>query len=128
MSEQDKAVADRQAAGAILEIAKGLVTKTRAGSHGDMVAQHAVAGEVWSIYLRARGKLAPGAAIDAGDVAMMMDLLKVSREAIGAFNADNYIDGAGYWAIAGVIRANQVAQVKAPPPPLPPNSWTGLTK
>ena len=49
-------------------------------------------------------KLQPMASINAQDVAIMMILLKVSRSNQGKkFNLDNFVDMAGYSAIAGEI-------------------------
>ena len=86
----------------ILKKARDLVTGDRNETHGDAFQNHAEIAEFWNIYLDK--KLQPMASITAEDVAIMMILLKVSRHTQGEkFNLDNFIDMAGYSAIAGEI-------------------------
>ena len=86
----------------ILALAKEMVSKDRNDTHGDAFKNHAEIAEFWNIFLD--GKLRPMANITAADVAIMMILLKVSRHTQGEkFNLDNFIDMAGYAAIAGEI-------------------------
>ena len=86
----------------ILKKAKELVTGDRNETHGDAFKNHAEIAEFWNIFLD--GKLQPMASITAKDVAIMMILLKVSRSNQGKkFNLDNFVDMAGYSAIAGEI-------------------------
>jgi Domain of unknown function (DUF6378) len=69
-----------------------LVGGERARQHGDALAAHANVAVLWSAYL--------GVPISARDAALMMVLLKVARTKTGAFNLDDYVDAAGYAAIA----------------------------
>jgi len=86
----------------ILALAKEMVSKDRNDTHGDAFKNHAEIAEFWNIFLD--GKLRPMANITAADVAIMMILLKISRTTQGEkFNLDNFIDMAGYAAIAGEI-------------------------
>ena len=86
----------------ILALAKEMVSKDRNETHGDAFKNHAEIAEFWNIFLD--GKLRPMANITAADVAIMMILLKISRTTQGEkFNLDNFIDMAGYAAIAGEI-------------------------
>jgi len=86
----------------ILALAKEMVSKDRNETHGDAFKNHAEIAEFWNIFLD--GKLRPMANITAADVAIMMILLKISRTTQGEkFNLDNYVDMAGYAAIAGEI-------------------------
>ena len=86
----------------ILKKAKDLISGDRNETHGDAFQNHAEIAEFWNIFLD--GKLKPMASISASDVAIMMILLKVSRSNQGKkFNLDNFIDMAGYSAIAGEI-------------------------
>ena len=86
----------------ILVKANQLISKTRNETHGDAFKNHAEIAEFWNIFLD--GKLRPMANITAADVAIMMILLKISRTTQGEkFNLDNYVDMAGYAAIAGEI-------------------------
>ena len=86
----------------ILALAKEMVSKDRNETHGDAFKNHAEIAEFWNIFLD--GKLRPMANITAADVAIMMILLKISRHTQGEkFNLDNFVDMAGYSAIAGEI-------------------------
>jgi len=86
----------------ILALAKEMVSKDRNDTHGDAFKNHAEIAEFWNIFLD--GKLRPMANITAADVAIMMILLKISRTNQGEkFNLDNFVDMAGYSAIAGEI-------------------------
>lgn len=79
----------------ICETAAGLVSGDRKAKHGDMVGTHANIARLWSAYLEVP--------IEAGDVALMMVLLKVARTMGGEHNPDDYIDMAGYAGCAGEI-------------------------
>tara|TARA_R110000824_G_scaffold26804_3_gene91743 strand:- start:541 stop:834 length:294 start_codon:yes stop_codon:yes gene_type:complete len=86
----------------ILMKAKEIISNDRNESHGDAFKNHSEIAEFWNIFLD--GKLQPMASITASDVAIMMILLKVSRSNQGKkFNIDNFVDMAGYAAIAGEI-------------------------
>ena len=88
--------------GEILEKAKDLITGDRNETHGDAFQNHAEIAEFWNIYLDK--KLQPMASITAEDVALMMVLMKISRNTQGKKNnLDNFIDMCGYAAIAGEI-------------------------
>jgi len=86
----------------ILKKAKEIISNDRNVSHGDAFKNHAEIAEFWNIFLD--NKLRPMANITAADVAIMMILLKISRHTQGEkFNLDNFVDMAGYSAIAGEI-------------------------
>ena len=86
----------------ILKKARDLVTGDRNETHGDAFQNHAEIAEFWNIYLDK--KLQPLASITAEDVALMMVLMKISRNNQGKKNnLDNFIDMCGYAAIAGEI-------------------------
>ena len=86
----------------ILKKARDLVTGDRNETHGDAFQNHAEIAEFWNIYLDK--KLQPLASITAEDVALMMVLMKISRNTQGKkSNIDNFIDMCGYAAIAGEI-------------------------
>ncbi len=88
----------------ILKQAQDLVSGDRNDTHGDAFENHAEIAEFWNIYLK---KLQPMASITAEDVALMMVLLKISRNTQGnKSNIDNFIDMCGYAAIAGEISSN----------------------
>ena len=86
----------------ILKKAKELVAGDRNETHGDAFQNHAEIAEFWNIFLDK--KLQPMASITAEDVALMMVLMKISRNNQGKKNnLDNFIDMCGYAAIAGEI-------------------------
>ena len=87
-----------------------LIGGDRAHVHGSVVRNHANIAAVWNGILIAAGK-ATNAPLDAHDVANMMEGLKIARRYAGAFNADDYVDGAGYSACAGEIAA-EMAKIK----------------
>jgi hypothetical protein len=86
----------------ILKKAKDLISGDRNDTHGDAFQNHAEIAEFWNIFLDK--KLQPMASISAEDVALMMVLLKISRNNQGKKNnLDNFVDMCGYAAIAGEI-------------------------
>jgi len=86
----------------ILKKARDLITGDRNETHGDAFQNHAEIAEFWNIFLDK--KLQPMASITAEDVALMMVLMKISRNTQGKKNnLDNFIDMCGYSAIAGEI-------------------------
>ena len=86
----------------ILKKANDLITGDRNETHGDAFQNHAEIAEFWNIFLDK--KLQPMASITAEDVALMMVLMKISRNNQGKKNnLDNFIDMCGYAAIAGEI-------------------------
>ena len=78
----------------ILETALSLVGGARAEAHGSMLENHENIARLWNAYLYNKGELA------ASDVASMMELLKIARRKLGSLNRDDYVDGAGYAAVA----------------------------
>jgi len=83
----------------VLETATKLVGGSRAASHGSMLETHENIAQLWNGYLY-RMDFEDGDRLKASDVANMMELLKVARRKQGVFNSDDYIDGAGYAAVA----------------------------
>lgn len=86
-------------AGGLLEDTAALVTQSR-DTHGDAVENQQHIAQAWVWYLRGHGMLAEGATLDGGDVARMMQLLKLSRGAVGEYDVDHDRDVAGYAGIA----------------------------
>lgn len=82
-----------------------LVSGDRQTTHGDKLANHVIIASMWNGYLSARGASGKKAELDAEDVANLMECLKIARRLCGAFNPDDYVDGAGYAAVAGEIRS-----------------------
>jgi hypothetical protein len=84
--------------------AASLVSGDRNKSHGDVLDNHERIAEVWNGILRAAGKPTE-MALDAHDVANLMEGLKIARRYAGGYNPDDYIDGSGYSAVAGEIKS-----------------------
>lgn len=89
-------------AGDVCKAAGELVGGDRAATHGDKVDNHARIAHVWNGILAAAGA-APARPLDGHDVANLMEGLKIARRYTGGFNPDEYVDGAGYAAVAGEI-------------------------
>jgi len=81
--------------GDILDTAKEYVTKDRASDHGNMEDNFNTIGAYWSVHL--------GVTVDATDVAVMMNLLKVARIKSNPKHPDNWVDACGYMACGGEI-------------------------
>ena len=75
-----------------LKVAEEIVTCDKDNTYGSPEDNFKLIARFWSHYM--------GCNIESIDVANMMILLKVVRAVAGKFNADNYIDIAGYAAYA----------------------------
>lgn len=95
----------------IATAAAGLVGGDRAKTHGDKTANHECIAHIWNGIMAAAGK-APKRPLDAHDVANLMEGMKIARRYAGSFNVDDYVDGCGYSAVAGEIKAEQVRRDK----------------
>ena len=87
-----------------LEEAIELIGGHRANTHGSMYENHTNIARLWNGYLHDKETLT------ASDVANLMELLKIARRKIGELNPDDYVDGAGYAAVAFECAKEQVAQ------------------
>ena len=88
----------------ILNTAAELISGDRAATYGDATVSHQRIADLWSTYL--------GTPVSAVDVAACLILMKVSRSK-GAAHRDNWIDMAGYAALAGEMEAATTAATKA---------------
>lgn len=93
----------REDAAEIGVTAVDLISKDRAATHGHALIQHQVAAGLWSAYLKGRKKIEVD--LTAHEVAMLLMLLKASRDAVGSHHRDNFVDAAGYACLAGAIRS-----------------------
>jgi hypothetical protein len=93
-------------ANALLEESFKLVSGDRKDAYGDVLdGLNRIAG-LWNAHLVAAGKITKEfTVIDARDVAWMMVSLKHARAFTGPHRDDNYIDAAGWAAIAGEAAA-----------------------
>ena len=81
----------------ILSAAEAAVVGERATTYGDMQENMAMISRLWNVYLEG------GRLIDAKDAAIMLGLVKIARMATGGKKLDNFVDLAGYAAIAGQV-------------------------
>ena len=79
----------------VLEKALNLIGGDRAADYGAMWENHENIAQLWNGYLY--NKESP---LTAEDVANLMELMKIARRKLGALKKDNYVDGAGYAAVA----------------------------
>lgn len=80
--------------GTILDTAKEIINGARQDAYGNPEDCFSSIAALWNWYLSSREKKLVG----ASDVAMMMVLLKVAREA-SCHKADNVVDACGYLAL-----------------------------
>ncbi len=87
-----------------------LVSGPRATTHGDKLLNFQNIAELWNGYWRIKCRLADErltTPFTAHDVGCMMELFKIARRFSGSFNADDYIDAAGYAGCTGEIAARE---------------------
>jgi len=89
----------------IAKTAAILVSEDRNATHGDKLENHRNIAILWQSYIACKALQTDEEEfeLNALDVANMMELLKVARRLSGCHNIDDYIDGAGYAAVAGEI-------------------------
>jgi hypothetical protein len=106
----------RKVATYILGTANKVVTTERGGQHGGAEDSFQMIGHFWSVYLTntnsQRG--VPGINITPKDVAQMMVLLKIARNVHGALKDDDFVDQAGYTALAAALNGIEVPTPVAP--------------
>lgn len=94
----------------ILRQANEIICKDRAATHGEAEDSFACIAMYWSVYLTQ--KLGSNVTIMPMDVAMMMDLFKTARIHNNPTHMDNWLDKAGYSALAGEIALTKVRATK----------------
>lgn len=90
----------------ILEEAKMCICHDRQNQYGSPEDSFAAIANYWSIYLLNSKKIVEP--ITSKDVALMMVLLKIARTEGHAHHADNYVDMAGYAALAAELAQNEL--------------------
>ena len=96
---------NRNVASALLKEAHETITKKRPGVHGSAEQSFSLIADLWMVYLRHARKIRGNDRIKPEDVAQMMSMLKKARALYGdATNADNFVDDAGYTALAGMLQ------------------------
>ena len=84
--------------GSCLDKAKEVINSERQDTYGNPEDSFEIISEYWSTYLSA-GKTTD-VIIEKEDVMIMMGLLKIARMSAQRYNQDNYVDAAGYIALA----------------------------
>jgi hypothetical protein len=95
-------------AGEILQTAANIVAGARNVTHGPKERCHANIAILWRAYEELKVASGHPGPDTSWDVANKMELFKIARRFAGEgrLNPDNYIDAAGYSAIAGEIALN----------------------
>lgn len=79
----------------ILDKAKEIICNDRQSQYGEPEDSFGMIADLWSSYLNVD--------INPIDVALMMALLKIARHKGSVPKIDNFLDGTGYFAIAGEL-------------------------
>jgi hypothetical protein len=90
-------------AASICNKAAELVNGDRAVTHGDMNRTFTNIASIWNAIIEAKQGCVLHVTLDPEDVANMLEGMKIARRYSGAFNADDYIDAAGYAGCAGEL-------------------------
>lgn len=90
----------------ILEAAQKCVCGQREQDYGKPEDNFQAIANLWNAYLSLSDTR-----IDAGDVAMMMGLMKIARIRTGTATEDSYVDLAGYAACVGEIAESRKTNV-----------------
>lgn len=90
--------------GKVLEKAMEVINGERQDVYGAPENSFKLIGEYWSTYLRNRKS--PFNIVDAVDVAVMMTLFKIAREA-NQHKRDNIVDAAGYLGIYADMQGDE---------------------
>lgn len=90
----------------VLEEAKRCICQDRQNQYGEPEDSFFTIAQFWSTYLVGEGKL--NHILSKEDVALMMVLLKVARTNGHKHHVDNYVDMAGYAALAAELAQNEL--------------------
>jgi len=85
----------------LFEKAAHIITGPRFEQHGGFLTTHENIAQLWNAYLWDRLDLRDP--LTASDVATLMELLKIARRKSGNNNDEDYVDAAGYAAIAYAV-------------------------
>lgn len=91
----------------VLKDVEDAILRDRQNTYGPPEDSFADIADYWTIYLRRRGLLAEGAALESFDISTMMVLLKVARAANAPEHRDNHVDMAGYAALTPELVARK---------------------
>lgn len=80
----------------------GNAIRERNKEHGHTERSFKMIGELWSIYITHAYTSRDDLMLKPHDIAQMMSLVKIARAVYG-YSLDNFIDGAGYTALAAML-------------------------
>ena len=83
------------------------VIRANSDKHGITDNSFTMIAEFWTVYLKHMATVRGWNEFQADDVAQLMVLLKIARSVYGR-GKDNYIDAAGYTALASFLQPLQV--------------------
>jgi hypothetical protein len=93
-----------------------LVSTDRRPAVADKLINFRTWSTLWNAYLECKRIAGEPSTITPHDVASMMELAKVGRRFTGTYNADNYVDAAGYAGCAGELAAQEALSCHATTP------------
>lgn len=105
MPDYDPKMSQRET---VLEEAKRCICTDRQNQYGPPEDSFAYIAELWNAYIRREKH--KDASLNPSDVALMMILLKVARTSGHKDYPDNYVDIAGYSALASELSFNEWAE------------------
>jgi Domain of unknown function (DUF6378) len=91
----------------------GTAIRDRLQEHGHTERSFKMIGELWSNYITHAYTSRDELHLQAHDVAQMMALVKIARATYG-YSLDNFVDGAGYTALAAMLTPVPDIPVKEP--------------
>ncbi len=87
----------------ILNEASQLVDSDRAEQYGDVNDVMECTSKMWNAFITAKGNVNEEEILLREDVCLFILMNKLARIACGKYKRDNYVDVAGYAALAGEI-------------------------
>jgi hypothetical protein len=89
----------------------GKAIRDRLVEHGHTERSFRMVGELWSTYISHAYTSRDELHLQPHDIAQMMALTKIARAVYG-YSMDNFIDGAGYTALASMLTPTPKAESK----------------
>jgi hypothetical protein len=108
-----------------LEIAEGTLLdagdaiRSRLKEHGHTERSFKMIAELWSVYIGHAYSSREEVLLKPHDIAVMMSMTKIARGVYG-YSMDNFVDGAGYTALASMLTPNPTPYQKPASPKVQP--------
>ena len=84
--------------------------RDRNKEHGHTQRSFGMIADMWSVYINHSFTIRGEVRLKPHDVAQMMAMVKLARTVYG-YSIDNFIDGAGYTALAAMLQPNPLPKV-----------------